>query len=164
MFNHTYMERLWPRFAGMAGPLTERSDFTRLSSDKRPHKGIYAEYGDLSTLVDVLSFEPLSRQAVIPLYFPEDLMVEGRKPCTLLYQFIMRDDRLSIYYPLRSCDFIRHWADDCYLAVRLLLWIIDECRKNNNAVWNKVKPGFYNMHMTSLHMFANDAIQRGIRK
>jgi len=164
IFNHTYMERLWPRFAGMLGRLEFRSDFTGLSSSLRPHIGIRQEYGDLSTLIDVLSFEPLTRQAVIPLYFPEDLLVEGRKPCTLLYQFIMRDDRLHIYYPLRSCDFVRHWADDCYLAVRLLLWVIDECRKNNPTVWDKIRPGTYTMHMTSLHIFANDAITLGVKR
>src|SRR5690606_16067856 len=121
-------------------------------------KGIRGEYGDLRTLVDKLAWEPDTRQAYIPLYFPEDTGAEGRMPCTLGYQFIMRKNELHVYYPLRSCDFVRHWADDCYLAVRLLLWILQECRKNNPADWNDIVPGSYTMHCTSLHVFANDAI------
>lgn len=147
-FNHTYMTRLWPR---------------RLDSGSVLY-GHEGEYGDLRTLVDMLAWEPDTRQAYIPLYFPEDTGLEGRKPCTLGYQFIMRENQLHIYYPLRSCDFVRHWADDCYLAVRLLLWVLDECRQCNPKDWEGIKPGSYTMHCTSLHVFANDAIQMGIQR
>lgn len=172
MFNHTYMERLWPRHAGQIDlPIKTPNDFQQLfynpeNGDDRlpPLRGIRGEYGDLRTLVDMLAWEPDTRQAYIPLYFPEDTGAEGRKPCTLGYQFIMREDRLHIYYPLRSCDFVRHWADDCYLAVRLLLWVLDECRQCNPKDWEGVKPGSYTMHCTSLHVFANDAIQMGIQR
>lgn len=168
MFNHTYAERLWPRYANRLGSLEtleEYNDKLLHHSFEGPkvHRGIRGEYGDLGTLVDMLAWEPDTRQAYIPLYFPEDTGLEGRKPCTLGYQFIMRDNRLSIFYPLRSCDFVRHWRDDCYLAVRLLLWVLDECRKRNPADWNGVRPGDYVMHMTSLHVFANDAIKMGLK-
>lgn len=167
MFNHTYMERLWPRYAGMAGPWETAKawfrDFLPFAPD-RPHQGIRGEYGDLGTLVEMLAWEPDSRQGYIPLYFPEDTGLEGRKPCTLGYQLIMRHNRLDIYYPLRSCDFVRHWADDCYMAVRLLLWVLDECRKRNPKVWNEVQPGQYVMHCTSLHIFMNDWIALTGRK
>lgn len=168
MFNHTYAERLWPRYAGKYGTLLTREsyDYAVANTINRVpvHQGIRGEYGDLNTLVDMLAWEPDTRQAYIPLYFPEDTGLEGRKPCTLGYQVIMRDNRLHMYYPLRSCDFVRHWADDCYLAVRLLLWIIDRCRERNEADWKNIKPGTYTMHATSLHIFANDAIKLGIGK
>lgn len=169
MFNHTYMERLWPRYAGYSKEaLASVEDFETYKNEFGFHnqlptrEGIRGEYGDLRTLVDMLAWEPDTRQAYIPLYFPEDTGLDGRKPCTLGYQFIMREKRLHIYYPLRSCDFVRHWADDCYLAVRLLLWVLDECRKVNPADWDSITPGTYTMHCTSLHVFANDAIKMGI--
>jgi thymidylate synthase len=123
-----------------------------------PHKGIYWEYGDLQDLVEMLATEPYTRQAWIPLFFPEDTGIgdKGRKPCTLGYQFLVRDGELHMYYPLRSCDFIRHWRDDCYLAVRLLLWVLDRCRHVNPDFWADVVPGTYAMHMTSLHIFSSD--------
>lgn len=175
MFNHTYMERLWPRYAGLISPTKTPEDFDRDFKDTaeafkqanrrfRPHEGIRGEYGDLRTLVDKLAWEPQTRQAYIPLYFPEDTGAEGRMPCTLGYQFIMRKQGLNLYYPLRSCDFVRHWADDCYLAIRLLLWMIDECRKVNYEVWKDIGPSTYTMHCTSLHIFKNDAIKMGVIK
>jgi len=161
-FNHNYMERLWPKFA-------RRTDDGRLpmgpsvgrkypDGDKRPKFGIAHGYGDLWDLVELLAKEKNTRQAYIPLFFPEDTGISdgGRKVCTLGYQIIVRDDKAAIWYPLRSCDLIRHWPDDCYLAVRLLLWVIDQCRRLNPKAWNDVVPWTYSMHMTSLHIFESD--------
>ena len=161
-FNHNYMQRLWPRYAGLITRTKTAEDWVKASEDPfnafrlQPNMGIRGEYGDLKRLVEKLAHDPLSRQIVIPLYFPEDTGANGRMPCTLLYQFIRRDDRLHIYYPLRSCDFVRHWADDCYMAVRLLLWVLDKCVHYNEEAWKNVVPGTYTMHMTSLHVFEND--------
>lgn len=162
-FNHNYMERLWPKFArrtedgvlpaiGPAGPRRYPE------SDCRPKFGIAHGYGDLWDLVELLAREPFTRQAYIPTFFPEDTGVSdgGRKMCTLGYHFMRRGNRCSIWYPLRSCDMIRHWPDDCYLAIRLLLWVIDRCKELNPDSWSQVIPGEYGMHMTSLHVFASD--------
>lgn len=157
-FNHNYMERLWPSYAGQVQMATRTADEFKLMLDhySAPNRGLYAKLGDLDSLVTQLANDPMTRQAVIPLYFPEDTGAAGRKPCTLLYQFMFRGGRLHMYYPLRSCDFVRHWRDDCYLAVRLLLWVLAECRKLRPDVWNNVLPGEYHMHMTSFHIFKND--------
>ncbi len=154
-FNHTYMERLWPRWArrNPGGTVSiPEEDEGRLGIDRR--------YGDLSDLIDLLVRDPYTRQAFIPLFFPEDTGWGdgGRKMCSLGYQFICRDGRLDLYYPLRSCDLARHFRDDCYLAVRMLLWILDRCRAADDF-WLGVKPGRYTMHMTSLHVFENDRIK-----
>lgn len=161
-FNHTYMERLWPKYARRTpdGRLPHGLSQSRKypENDSRSRQGIAFSYGDLQDLVELLAKEPHTRQAWIPLFFPEDTGFGdgGRKPCTLGYQILVRDGRASIYYPLRSCDFIRHWRDDCYLAVRLLIWIIDQCRRIGLATWSGIRPGEYAMHMTSLHIFEND--------
>lgn len=146
IFNHTYMERFWPKFAR---PLQGCA-----------RQGIGWEYGDLGDLVRLLAKEPHTRQAFIPLFFPEDTGVGdgGRKPCTLGYQFLVRGDQCHVWYPIRSCDFVRHWRDDCYMAVRLLLWVIDRCRELSPQ-WRQIVPGTFAMHATSLHIFANDRIQ-----
>lgn len=168
-FNHTYSERLWPKFAGMVdAPVLTVGDFKEAAGKdikygglNHPNRGIRHEYGDLNSLVEMLANEPLTRQAWIPLFFPEDTGIGdgGRKPCTLGYQLIMRDNHLSIFYPLRSCDFVRHFRDDIYLAIRLLLWVLDRCRKINPQAWEEVTPGYYAMHCTSLHIFKNDMLQ-----
>lgn len=165
-FNHTYPERLWPRYAGMTpgGRLETQGDLRKFPTLAQvppsilPLRGIRHYYGDLGDLVQLLAHEPDTRQAWIPLFFPEDTGVGdgGRKPCTLGYQIIVRNKQASIFYPLRSCDFMRHFRDDIYLAIRLLLWVIDRCRDINPAFWDDVVPGYYSMHCTSLHVFAND--------
>lgn len=157
-FNHTYMERLWPKFARREAEVSQAGHIRKYpGKDNRPHMGIAHYLGDLEDLVDLLAKEPHTRQAWIPLFFPEDTGIGdgGRKPCTLGYQVLVRQSRASIWYPLRSCDLVRHWADDCYLAVRMLLWITDRCRERSEA-WKQIVPGTYNMHCTSLHAFATD--------
>lgn len=181
IFNHTYMERLWPKWArktdqGRIGNLEDserydldarvypgQSDYFIGMSDGNgtrlePHRGIAHPYGDLQSLIELLAKEPDTRQAWIPLFFPEDTGIGdgGRKPCTLGYQFMMRNNQLDVYYPLRSCDYIRHFRDDIYMAIRLLLWVLGRCREINPKAWNDVVPGYYVMHCTSLHIFEND--------
>lgn len=164
-FNHNYMERLWPKFAGLFNRGTRTAEeYKELmfgAGGANPLKGIYHEYGDLNDLVKYLIKEPTTRQAYIPLFFPEDTGWGdgGRKPCTLGYQFIVRNKQLHIYYPMRSCDFVRHFRDDIYLGVRLLLWVLDRCREADPETWNQVTPGSYSMHCTSLHIFTNDWIK-----
>lgn len=166
-FNHNYMERYWPRFAGMVEHPTQLpSDYdgaefidpTTGCETTSPHRGIRYEYGDLYDLIDMLAAEPDSRQAYLPIFFPEDTGTRNptRKPCTLGYHFILRHGYFHITYYMRSCDFYRHWADDCYLTVRLLLWVLDRLREKQPDTWGVVKPGYFIMHITSLHMFTND--------
>jgi hypothetical protein len=57
---------------------------------------------------------------------------------------------------MRSCDFVRHFRDDVYLTIRLLLWVLEECRKQDAGGWGIVTPGTFRMHITSLHMFVPD--------
>lgn len=163
MFNHNYMERYWPRFARKVRgntPGEYRGHLNEAAHNRIVHPvyGLAGEYGDLGGLVRDLANEPDTRQAYLPVWFPEDTgdAHKGRKPCTLGYHFIMRKNRLDVTYYLRSCDLANHFRDDVYLTVRLLLWVLDECRKLNPGVWNSVQPGKFTMHITSLHMFVND--------
>ena len=144
-FSHTYMERYWPIFA-------EKGE------DIGGLMGVRYGYGDLDDLVDLLHREPQTRQAFLPVWFPEDTGVThgGRVPCTLGYHFIMRGGYIHIVYYIRSCDFVRHFRDDIYLTVRLLLWVLDQLRLKDHTTWGSVSPGLYTMHITSLHLFKND--------
>lgn len=145
-FSHTYMERMWPKKADAAGNLGEYQMF-----------GIRYNYGDAGDVVNHLVQSPLSRQAFLPIWFPEDTgKTEVRVPCTLGYHFIHRHGHLHIVYYIRSCDVIRHFQDDIYLTVRLQLWMLDQLRAKDSETWGKVKPGLYTMHITSLHCFRND--------
>lgn len=153
-YDHSYAERYWPKWAGH----TDDGHIGREDDVGSAHFGVRYEYGDLNTLVRFLSANPLTRQAYLPIWFPEDLEAarsDARVPCTLGYHFIMREGRLHVVYYMRSCDLIRHWRDDVYLTIRLLLWVLGQCRIFDPH-WRTVKPGTLTMHITSLHMFQAD--------
>ena len=163
-FNHNYMERYWPKYAGpqvTRGLPTKtaedwKSAATHLSPEANPRKGIRYTYGDLGDVVKLLAGDPLTRQAYLPVWFPEDTGGgDKRAPCTLGYHFIMRDGKMDVTYYIRSCDYLRHFRDDIYLTVRLLKWVLDELSAKDKA-WIDVKPGTFIMHITSLHLFRND--------
>jgi hypothetical protein len=171
-FNHNYMERYWPRHAARFNVGTDTvQEFDAIAGEVwgpgwddratgvEPAMGLRAPYGDLQGVVRLLANEPTTRQAYMPVWFPEDTgdAHNGRKPCSIGYHFIMRDAQLHVTYHIRSCDFVRHYRDDVYLTVRLLLWVLNECRKLNPK-WEDVRPGLFNMYIGSLHCFVNDVI------
>lgn len=156
-FNHGYMERYWPKYAGMT-PGGKIIDFPVLLSEYfSPRNGIRNPYGDLNDLIDLFIADPLTRQGYLPIYFPEDTGLKDRKPCTLGYMFFMRDGKFDITYTIRSCDFIRHFRDDIYMTIRLQLWFLQQLRKRD-PLWKNVQMGRFRMEIGSLHLFLNDWI------
>lgn len=156
-FSHSYAERYWPKYANRTpGGRLGRGGYS-------PRFGIRYQYGDLEDLVHVLLQDPTTRQAYLPVWFPEDLYAarkNERVPCSLGYHFIVRNDRLHCSYYLRSCDAIRHFRDDIYLSMRLLLWILGELRLREPlfeaAGWEDIIPGIFTMHIVSFHCFVAD--------
>lgn len=152
-FSHTYPERIWPRFAGDKFEKSLMSDHI-----EEPHKGIRFEYGDFNMVIDLLKKEPFTRQAFLPIWFPEDTGGANgeRVPCTIGYHFIRRYDYLHVVYYIRSCDFFRHFRDDIYLCARKVFWALEKLRELDHETWKDVKPGMLTMHITSLHAFATE--------
>lgn len=166
-FNHNYMERYWPKYAGLPRdlPTLDVDDWNRKFEEQQDYPaekivprgfGIKYGYGDLNDVVELLAKDPYTRQAYLPVWFPEDTGGGAKRaPCTLGYHFLMRDRRLDIDYHIRSCDFVRHFRDDIYLTVRLALWMLERCTALNPE-WADVYPGQFVMHIGSLHCFRND--------
>lgn len=162
-FTHSYMERYWPKEAGYTpgGVLEQTPDGLYPY-----HAGIRYQYGDLGDVVNQLDREPFTRQAILPVWFPEDTgaVHGGRVPCSIAYHFIRRGNALHVVYYLRSCDFVRHFRDDVYLTIRLMLWILEQLQARSHSRWGEVIPGIYTMHMTSLHIFRNDYRALGFKE
>jgi len=163
-FTHTYQERFWPKHAHH----WDNRKGKCIGGEGCPGKawrgsGIRYGWGDLDDLVQLLLREPYTRQAYLPIFFPEDTgaVHGGRTPCTLGYHFMLRDGKLSVKYLIRSCDFVRHFRDDVYLACRLLLWVLDELkevelRSDHKQVWVDVNAGDFTMFCSSLHYHKGD--------
>lgn len=146
VFDHTYPERFWPKWAGDAYSEMAES----ISLDWNQREGIRYAYGDLTDLVVLMCNQPHTRQAYLPIWFPEDTgAVSGQRvPCTLGYHFLLRSGQMDVTYHIRSCDFLRHFRDDIYLAMRLCQWVSERVPDT--------KPGKLVMHIGSLHIFEDD--------
>ncbi len=147
-FSHTYMERFWPKYGPTGGDYYSAS-------------GMWFPYGDLNDLVKLLQDRPMTRQAYLPIWFPEDITASNdgeRVPCTLGYHFQRRPqgkghdvDTLDITYFMRSCDYFRYLRDDVYMAGRLLQWIVDRVEGTEE--------GRLTMHIVNLHVFADERVK-----
>lgn len=138
-FAHTYMERYWPK-----------------SFQKDGFGGIRFAYGDLHDVIILLSTDPLTRQAYLPIFFPEDTgaTVQQRVPCTLGYLFYMRESKLHIKYYIRACDAKRHFRNDIYLTCLLLKWATDRLNEARGA--NIYSVGNITMDIASFHVFEKE--------
>lgn len=154
-FSHTYPERFWPKQAGYVdAPIYEpvgdlREGWVGITQEPW-HRGIRFAYGDLMDLVEILRRNPQTRQAYLPIWFPEDLKAARlghRVPCSLGYHFMYRNGVLSCTYYLRSCDFVRFFRDDIYMAGRLLQWVASKLH---------LPVGRLTVHIANLHCFEGD--------
>lgn len=136
-YDHNYMERMWP--SGL--------------SDEAGYKwdGYRFETGDLEDVVKMLQEDSSTRQAYLPIWFPEDTgaTVGQRVPCTLGYHFLIRDGVLNLSYYLRSCEVRRHFTNDVYMACRLAQWV-------GLRVEDVSQMGNLHMSIASMHGFVGD--------
>lgn len=151
-FDHTYPERFWPKQAG-------DGLHTRIMKDTGgTHQGIRFKYGDLNDVINLLCKDITTRQAYLPIWFPEDTGASQgqRVPCTLGYHFITTPDsaRLDIKYYIRSCDLYRHFTNDVYFTHRLLQHV---CEKLSTMTGDTIYPGTMTMHISNLHLFKGNA-------
>lgn len=151
-FSHTYPERMWPKFANGGFPMYDNLQ----KGEVYPWRGIRFEVGDLNDVVNQLTRSPNTRQAYLPIWFPEDTgAVHGKRvPCTLGYHFIIRDGVLDISYFMRSTDLLRHFQDDVYLAVRLAQWVVGQLR--DDVPHRPLRVGKLIFHTANLHIFDAD--------
>ena len=155
-FSHTYPERMWPKWANVPQELEPATGYP-------PNRGLRFGLGDLRDVVMQLYSHPLTRQAYLPIWFPEDTgAVHGKRvPCTLGYHFIIRDGKLDISYFMRSTDLVRHFQDDVYLAIRLAQWVVEEVNKEFEYKYNEpqqypLEVGRLIFHTANLHIFDQD--------
>jgi hypothetical protein len=145
-FSHTYPERYWPKRAGW-----------ELAIDR---VGVRYRYGDLQDVIELLTNERLTRQAYLPVWFPEDTGVHHgeRVPCTLGYHFLIRGLTLTCRYYMRSCDIVRHFTNDVYMTSRLMQHIVHRLNLAAGIDDDPISVGQLTMYITSLHGFVGDKV------
>lgn len=140
-FSHSYPERMWPK-------------------GKIPPMGIRYAPGDLQDAANLLAKDPSTRQCYVPMVYPEDITAANmgeRVPCSLGWHFMVRNKKLSCFYPMRSCDVVRHMHNDWYFANMLTLWMHSAAGLGDLGI----KLGNLHFVATSLHCFTNDRYALG---
>ena len=121
--------------------------------DRKPYFSYtYSErmYFQLRRIVNELKKHPESRQLFLSIWNPHidtGKLGEERVPCSLGYYFQKRNGKLNMTYLQRSADFITHWQNDQYLAVKLLLWVANKAG---------VPVGTFTHWLGSLHVYTKD--------
>ena len=111
-------------------------------------------YGQLPEVVNVLREHNFSRQIFLGIWdsFTDPYQLEKhRVPCSLGYYLQFRGGRLNMTYLQRSCDFITHYHNDVWLAVKMLEYIAEEAG---------LPRGMFSHWIGSLHVFEKDV--RGV--
>lgn len=149
--------------------LAKRDDLTFISYYIERYKR-YAEDGKLfgaygprlfsfkgvnqvGNIIDLLRRKPPSRQAVIQLYDPEDIVTEHKDvPCTCTLQFMIREGKLNMMTNMRSNDVYLGLPHDVF-SFTMLQEII--------ARTLSVELGTYKHAVGSLHLYdEHDALAR----
>lgn len=147
IFSHTYQERFWPKEVNNVNPI---------NGGEGPNWGLRFKLGDLDDVINLLYQNPKTRQAYLPIWFPEDTWAANnneRVPCTLGYYFWVKDNELHCNYTIRSCDLFRHFRNDVYLTARLMQYISLRLSQYNGY---DIHAGKLTMIIYNLHLFEKD--------
>jgi thymidylate synthase len=82
------------------------------------------------TVIDELKAHPDSRQGIIQIfnYSKDNKNIGGRHriPCSMHYQFLVRNSKVHSCYVMRSNDFYGHFTIDIILAARMQMHIAEK--------------------------------------
>jgi thymidylate synthase len=115
----------------------------------------YWEHNQLATVIDTLKGDPGTRQAVLMVWDSNKDMVASkigggnRIPCSIGYQFLIRNDRLYCIYQMRSNDFLGHHVIDLWCTAELMKWMVGKL----HSTYPKLKVGSLIYQAGSLHAF-----------
>jgi len=102
-------------------------------------------------IIKRLRNDPDSRQTWLSLWDPnkdpQNMGGMSRVPCSLGYNFQVREGKINIHYIMRSCDYATHFPNDVYLAMKLLNYVADK---------TGYTPGMFTHTIFSLHVYNKD--------
>lgn len=111
----------------------------------------------LPRIIEELKARPATRQAIVTMWdHHQDLAHLGgsaRVPCSMYYQFILREGKLDCIYTMRSCDFLTHFPVDVWLGCSLMQYVAQAL---------ETQPGHFIHFIGSLHAYATDLKAKGI--
>lgn len=114
------------------------------------------QFNQVQEVIDTLKEDEHSRRAMLMVFFPEDtLRASGaatRIPCSVSYQFLIRNNKLQCIYYIRSNDYFKHFPIDITLTSMLMEWV----RTSLMETYPGLKPGALHYFAGSLHAYNED--------
>lgn len=110
----------------------------------------------LDNAIAALKDDEHSRRAMIMIFKPEDTMessgFQTRIPCSVSYQFLIRNNKLMVLYYIRSNDYFKHFAIDIWLtqAIQEYMWT------QLQDTYPGLKIGPLNYYAGSFHAYHED--------
>jgi len=112
-------------------------------------------FSQIKPIINELREHPHTRQAIIELhnniYDLPKLGGKRRIPCSMHYQFMIRNGGMDCIYVMRSSSFYEHTTNDVTLAIMLQNYIREQ-------VDPALKQGVFTFHCGSLHAFKKQLI------
>lgn len=140
---HKSRYSLWEEF------LEDKQKFSYTYSERIADPNL--EINQVQKVIDELKESPDSRQAVVQIfnYLYDDKNIGGkhRIPCSLHYQFLLRNKKLHGIYAMRSNDLLTHYVVDIWLACKIQIHIAGQLG---------VGVGSFTYFGGSLHAYAKD--------
>jgi len=117
----------------------------------------------LMEVADILEFDANSRQGIVQIY---DYNKDGdnrtgiaRVPCSMYYQYMIRNNKVNGIYTMRSCDFLRHFGYDLILGIYLTNYLVVILQAHGHFEYSL---GDFTHFIGSLHAYKNDLDKKGI--
>ncbi len=101
--------------------------------------------------IETLERDYHSRNAIVAIWNPEiDSDRTGgmaRVPCSMFFQFLVRDGKVNLIYNIRSNDLFTHWCWDVYLAIKVQEYVAEKL---------DMPIGWFMQQIGSLHGYKKD--------
>jgi thymidylate synthase len=110
----------------------------------------------LDNAIAALKDDIHSRRAMIMIFKPEDTQESSgfatRIPCSIDYQFLIRNNKLMVLYHIRSQDYFKHFAIDIWLANAMQEYMVEQLKDT----YPNLKVGSLNYYCGSFHAYNED--------
>lgn len=119
-----------------------------------------------------LADDPDTRKAILPVYgsfirkevdgllnYERDIdEMDGHKriPCSMYFDFLIRNGKLNMCYHQRSSDFVQHFGNDVYLAWSLMVLMVKLVNNLKGSDEDEVEVGYLYHTIDSLHAYQKD--------
>ena len=110
----------------------------------------------LDNAIAALKDDEHTRRAMVMIFRPEDTAeasgFQTRIPCSVSYQFLIRNNKLMVLYYIRSNDYFKHFAIDIWLTQAMQSYIFEQLKE----VYPNLKIGSLNYYAGSFHAYNED--------